>query len=497
MIITDIQGNRACPVSAFKTKRYNQPSFKSNVTEPQSQRTMTKEQKTWLAAGLTTLGVITIGLIAWVCSKGKKKPTKIGPKPEETPIDQPQKEKKTLKEILKGRNKWYADELEILKPRYKTIDKMLKNGGTQTITFSKDVMDLNKKIQPYYIDLWFKQYNPDWEKVKVVPNELADFESQNDFSLYEQMVLVPQLLGYKEQWAADKTIEAAPNNLYIHETHHGKGDYRIDEYEREYTPEVEQKLKDINTQLFEKINVKDIFVEYLKLRSEYFDKDNEFDIVRSEVLKNPSEDVVDAESLRLHLLANNTRQFLYSDESVEEPHDILSFVYPLLIANYIAKMLEEFKPKKENLSTNEKKYFEYMNKLGKFWHEKLKKEASEKLPNFTKMILGEVEKPKCYGTQDFDPRRLPRPNSTTDFSFTKDMLSNGAKSMWKDRFDKEQKFIVNDKTYYEKLSLSSRIISLEEAFVKLKRIVGYNDCSEQDISKVKSKIFDLIPEVLI
>ncbi|UKI41972.1 MAG: hypothetical protein L6V95_02900 [Candidatus Melainabacteria bacterium] len=111
----------------------------------------------------------------------KKKPTKNVQKTEETPIVQPIEQKKTLKEILKGRNKWYYNELDILKPRYKTVEKMLENGGTKTIKFSKDVMDLNKKVQPHFIDMWFKQYNPDWEKVKVVPNVLADFESQNDF----------------------------------------------------------------------------------------------------------------------------------------------------------------------------------------------------------------------------------------------------------------------------------------------------------------------------
>ncbi|UKI41967.1 MAG: hypothetical protein L6V95_02875 [Candidatus Melainabacteria bacterium] len=56
----------------------------------------------------------------------------------------------------------------------------------------------------------------------------------------------------------------------------------------------------------------------------------------------------------MSMLANNTRQFLYSDESVEEPHEMAKFVQPLLIANYTAKMLEDFKPKKENLSENEK-----------------------------------------------------------------------------------------------------------------------------------------------
>ena len=497
MITSNISVNRASPVYTFKTKKNNQqPSFKSNVVVKTQNQGMTQEQKTWLAVGLTTVAAIAIGLIVWACSKGKKKPTKNVQKTEETHIVQPIEQKKTLKEILKGRNKWYYNELDILKPRYKTVEKMLENGGTKKIKFSKDVMDLNKKVQPHFIDMWFKQYNPDWEKVKVVPNVLADFESQNDFSLYEQMVLVPQLLGYKEQWEADKTMEAAPDNLYVHETHHGKGNYRIDEYEREYTPEVKQKIKDIYSQLFEKTSEKEIFIKYLKIRSKYFDKDNEFDVVRSEALKNPSDDVIDAETLRLHMLANYTKEFLYSDESVEEPHNMLNFVYPLLIANYTAKMLEDFKPKKENLSENEKKYFEYMNKLGKFWHEKLNKEASEKLPNFVKMINGEIEKSKCYGSEDFDPRRLPNLNSRINFNFLK-MLSRETKAKWNDGFNKKQgKFIVNDKTYYEKLSLNSYSLDLVENF---KDRIWYNiiNPAKSEINATNKRIKKLIPEVLI
>ena len=496
MITSNISVNRACPVYTYKIKKNNQQtSFKGNVSEKQNQG-MTQEQKTWLAVGLTTIAAIAIGLIVWACSKGKKKPTKNVQKTEETPIVQPIEQKKTLKEILKGRNKWYYNELDILKPRYKTVEKMLENGGTKTIKFSKDVMDLNKKVQPHFIDMWFKQYNPDWEKIKVVPNVAAPFESQNDFSLYEQMVLVPQLLGYKEQWEADKTMEVAPDNLYVHETHHGKGNYRIDEYEREYTPEVKQKIKDIYSQLFEKTSEKEIFIKYLKNRSKYFDKDNEFDIVRSEALKNPSDDVIDAETLRLHMLANYTKEFLYSDESVEEPHNMLNFVYPLLIANYTAKMLEDFKPKKENLSENEKKYFEYMNKLGKFWHEKLNKEASEKLPNFVKMINGEIEKSKCYGSEDFDPRRLPNLNSRINFNFLK-MLSRETKAKWNDGFNKKQgKFIVNDKTYYEKLSLNSYSLDLVENF---KDRIWYNiiNPAKSEINATNKRIKELIPEVLI
>ena len=194
----------------------------------------------------------------------------------------------------------------------------------------QQVEDLNDRLEEHFVPVTLKKYNPKWEMIKVVPNVLAPFESKNEFQLYEMKTLVPQLYGRKAQMLENKYI-------------------------------------DIENELTEK----ELFVEYLKLRSEYYEKENEFDVVRSEVLKNPSEDVLDVETLRLHMLANNTCQFLYSDDSVEEPHDMSCFVEPLLIANCAAKILEEFKPKKENLSENEKKYFEEINKYAAYERENL------------------------------------------------------------------------------------------------------------------------------
>ncbi|UKI41971.1 MAG: hypothetical protein L6V95_02895 [Candidatus Melainabacteria bacterium] len=244
------------------------------------------------------------------------------------------------------------------------------------------------------------------------------------------------------------------------------------------------------------VKIKETFVEYLKLRSEYFDKDNEFDVVRSEVLKNPSEDVVDAETLRLSILASNTRQFLYSDESVEEPHEMAKFVQPLLIANYTAKMLEDFKPKKENLSENEKKYFEYMNKLGKFWHERLKKEASEKLPNFVKIITGEVDAPKCYtkGKDEIYDKRYIFVTNSQQHTKLSDVLSNETKAKWDKVMTQEEKEVIRGRTF-KIPALKETIKTLEAKFMDLKDAVDSNDYSSQN--SLKSEISELIPEVLI
>ena len=403
MITSNISVNRACPVYTFKTKKNNQQtSFKGNISEKQNQG-MTQEQETWLAVGLAVLVSLAIGVIAWACSK---------------------------KEALNA-NK-----------TSKPVDKA-------TVKIKKQFKELDDKMQKHFVKIKLEEYNPKWDMVKTMPNmQITSLESKNDFSLYEQMVLVPQLLGRNQQLYENKRL-------------------------------IDHDIQEAYEYANKNAKIKETFVEYLKLRSEYFDKDNDFDVVRSEVLKNPSDDVVDVETLRLSILANNTRQFLYSDESVEEPHEMVKFVQPLLIANYTAKMLEEFKPKKENLSENEKKYFDYMNRLGAFWHERLKKEASEKLPKFAKIITGEVEAPKCY-TKGKEERHDKR----CIFDFDNDIKQTNMLSG-----DLSRQYARNFK------KLRSKITDLEANFIDLKNAVKDGDDYEKQ--RAIKKISKLTSEVLI
>ena len=451
MMRTNISVNRASPVYTFKTKKNNQqPSFKSNVVTKAQNQSMTNEQETWLAVGLTTLGALAIVLIVWACSKKTK-----------------------------------------TSETSKTIDKTQLNPQEQ-------VKDLEKNMQKHFINVSLKQYNPKWEMVKVVPNVAAPFESQNEFQLYEMKTLVPQLLGRKQQLYTDKLLSST--NLYeLHNCHDGGQEARLVKgikYKNHYNdkPNGEKGLptleKEADDYADKNAKIKETFVEYLKLRSEYFDKDNEFDVVRSEVLKDPSDDIVDVETLRLSMLANNTRQFLYSDESVEEPHEMAKFVKPLIIANYSAKMLEEFKPKKaqKDMTENEKKYFEYMNKLGAFWHERLKKEASEKLSKFVKIITGEVEAPKCYtkGQEEVYDKRYIFVTNSQQHSKLSDILSSGAKSKWDE--------VMEDDDDEDKIGLKTRVIKLEAAFINLKNAVEKHDSSLE--SKAKKSIGILTGKVL-
>ena len=101
----------------------------------------------------------------------------------------------------------------------KTVDKT-------KFTPQKQVKELENKMQKHFVNVSLKQYNPKWDMVKTIPNVLADFEPKNDFSLYEQMVLVPQLLGRKQQLYTDKLLSST--NLYeLHDCHDGNQEARL------------------------------------------------------------------------------------------------------------------------------------------------------------------------------------------------------------------------------------------------------------------------------
>ncbi len=428
MITSNISVNRACPVYTFKTKKNNQQtSFKGNISEKQNQG-MTQEQETWLAVGLAVLVSLAIGVIAWACSK---------------------------KEALNA-NK-----------TSKPVDKA-------TVKIKKQFKELDDKMQKHFVKIKLEEYNPKWDMVKTMPNmQITSLESKNDFSLYEQMVLVPQLLGRNQQLYENKRL-------------------------------IDHDIQEAYEYANKNAKIKETFVEYLKLRSEYFDKDNDFDVVRSEVLKNPSDDVVDVETLRLSILANNTRQFLYSDESVEEPHNMIFFVNPLLIANYTAKMLSEFQPQRPYSETSraEDEYFEEMRDFGKDWHNKTKDWYKGSINWMKRLVTGEEYQsaqsgysyfPHLFGTgvdSYINPRLLTVPDKTK----LSDILSSGAKSKWDEVMKKNEviEYIGREITLP---SLRDNIIRLEDRFMELQHAVDYKNYSRQD--SLKSEISKLIPEVLI
>ncbi len=414
-MITLIKGGyRPATSSLIKIK---QPGFKgNNMNMPiDSNQGLTKEYKTWLSLGLATIGAVAIGLIVWIFSKSKK----------------------TTNTKLSIQN---------VKNRLNT-----------------DVEMLDKKMN--YQNLEFDYFEPNWKKVSKFPKVLAPFESDNEFQKYEIKTLMPYMLAKHHDHILQQT---AP---YLKYGRIGHGVYG-------FIPRKGYKLSEIKfsksrSEIYKEARnaQKEVFVQYLKNRSEYFDKDNEFDVVRSDVLKEPSEDVLDAEILRLEIIRGNAQQFLYTNENSEKD-ELFELIRGYAEANFAAKMLEEFKPKKENLCESEKKYFSYMNQLGKFWHERLKKEGKEKLEWFEKIQTNEIEAPECYNT------------GGREFKFILNMqlskiLSNEINKLYESSY-----IILNDKI----ISLVSQYIFLNNA-VEHNNIIGkYN---------LKREIPNIISEVLI
>lgn len=414
-MITLIKGGRM-PAAASLIK-IKQPSFKGNIINKpiDSNQGMTKEQKTWLSVGLATIGAVFIGFIAWVCSKSKKT------------------------------------------TNIKSSIQKVKN------RLNTDVEMLDKKMN--YQNLEFDYFEPNWRKVSKFPKVLAPFESDNEFQKYEIKTLMPYMLAKHHDYILQQT---AP---YLRYGRVGNG--RVGFKPKKGYKCSEIKFSKLFCEIYKEARQakKEVFVRYLKHRSEYFNKDNEFDVVRSDVLKEPSEDVLDAEILRLEIIRGNAQQFLYTNENSEKD-ELFELIRGYAEANFAAKMLEEFKPKKENLCESEKKYFSYMNQLGKFWHERLKKEGKEKIEWFEKIQTNEIEAPECYNT------------GGREFKFILNMqlskiLSNEINKSYESSY-----IILNDK-----------IISLVSQFIFLNNAVERNNLIRK--YDLKKEIPNLISEVLI
>ncbi|UKI41981.1 MAG: hypothetical protein L6V95_02945 [Candidatus Melainabacteria bacterium] len=93
-----------------------------------------------------------------------------------------------------------------------------------------------------------------------------------------------------------------------------------------------------------KKSCRDFLKMYFMERAKYCDTSNRLEKVRKTVYENPTEDVLDAEILRLSILKNHEKQYGYLDTENCQPQDMLEMVRYQARANFAAKMLSEFKP---------------------------------------------------------------------------------------------------------------------------------------------------------
>lgn len=248
-----------------------------------------------------------------------------------------------------------------------------------------------------------------------------------------------------------------------------------------------------------KKQTRDFLKMYLMERAKHCDTSNRLERIRKAVYENPTEDVLDAEILRLSILQNNIHQFLYTDKHNEEPRDMLKMVRYQARANFAAKMLEEFQPQRPYSQTSraEDEYFEEMRNFGRDWHSKTQEWYRGSINYMKKLVTGEERQttgyyasglfyfPKLFGT-GVDGTKHSYKNAVPDKTMLTDVLSTGAKSKWDNSME--------DDDDEEKIGLKTRIIKLEAAFINLKKAVEKYDSSLK--SKAEKSIDVLTGKVL-
>ena len=253
-----------------------------------------------------------------------------------------------------------------------------------------------------------------------------------------------------------------------------------------------------------KKSCRDFLKMYFMERAKYCDTSNRLEKVRKAVYENPTEDVLDAEILRLSILKNHEKQYGYLDTENCQPKDMLEMVRYQARANFAAKMLSEFQPQRPYSETSraEDEYFEEMRKFGKDWHNKTKDWYKGSINWMKRLVAGEEHQNNQSGYSYFhhlfgtgvDGAKHPYKNAVPDKTKLSDILSSSAKSKWDNVMEKEEKEVIKGRTF-KIPALKETIRTLEGKFVSLKYAVDKNDYVAKN--DAKEEITDLIPEVLV
>ena len=246
------------------------------------------------------------------------------------------------------------------------------------------------------------------------------------------------------------------------------------------------------THLYDKTGSKnqtrDFLRMYLKERANHCDTLNRFEEIRKNVYQNPTEDVLDAEILRLSILKNHIHQFLYTDKNNEEPRDMLKMIRYQAYANFSAKQLSEFQPQRPYSETSyaEDKYFEKMRDFGKDWHSITKDWYSGSMNWMKKLVSGDDYQTTLSGYFYFPEKFGKNLNDSQNFYVMDNtkltsVLSDGAR----------RDYIKNE----DKYNLKSNIKGLENTFINLKNAASNN--SYYEVGNLKTKVSSLISDVLV
>ena len=250
-----------------------------------------------------------------------------------------------------------------------------------------------------------------------------------------------------------------------------------------------------------KKSCRDFLKMYFMERAKHCDTSNRFERIRKAVYQNPSEDVLDAEILRLSILKNQEKQFTYLDKNIEKPRDMLKMIRYQATGNFAAKMLSEFQPQKPYSETSraEDEYFEEMHNFGKKWYQNTQEWYKGSIEWMERLVLsngrcqnnntGLFYWPKLFGT-GVDGDKHPAKNLVPDKTMLSDVLSDGAKAKWDKVMEQEEKEVIRGRTF-KIPALKETIRTFEGKFIGLKQVVDKKN------SNLKNDIEKLVSEVLI
>ena len=222
-----------------------------------------------------------------------------------------------------------------------------------------------------------------------------------------------------------------------------------------------------------KKQTREFLKNYLMERAKHCDTSNRLEGIRKAVYQNPTEDVLDAEILRLSILKNHIHQFLYLDIRNEEPRDMLKMLRYQARGNFAAKQLYNFQPQRPHSQTSpeEDVYFEEMHKFGRNWYSCTRDWYKGSIDWMTKLVAQDELQNHRTGFF-YWPELFGTGISKNDFSDKMklyDLLSEGAQH--------EYNSLYND--------VNKNIAELECRFIRFKDEVEAGNFSNQDMHRLK------------
>ncbi len=141
---------------------------------------------------------------------------------------------------------------------------------------------------------------------------------------------------------------------------------------------------------------------YSETRSSYLPERIEFENLKAYAYTHPTDNVINAELLKMNIIKNHRNQYTFYDENVVESRNMLVAINHCIKAKYSADKLAQLKSDSEDPFIN--KYFKYMNKYGVFWQTNCRNWYPETLKWIYRVVAGdEYAIPTIYFPEEITP----------------------------------------------------------------------------------------------